>query len=429
VLQSKRRGLAALLLTALAVSLLGAESWSIGRTLGGPYARPAPSGILFRTLGTAADFAAGMRSGVKIDEPAALVLDPTDGLQSGADTTGGFRTGAVAPGAYNGGTFLYGTYLSPIVSAGAGAGSAGAGAGADQIVASWCADTPEGTWLQVDARALQDGAWTKYYTMGVWASGTSTVRRHNAGPQEDADGLVDTDILKLKTVASALQLRATLFTTDPDVTPRLRRLSVVATGPSAGPSTGPSVGSSGWAWGTNLAVPERRQNDFPDGAGWCSPTSLSMLMAFWARQTGNAAWDRTVPETAAGVTDYAYGGAGNWTFNTAYAASLGFDAYVTRFGSLADVERWIEAGVPVAINIAFEQGELDGAPMPSSDGHVIVIRGFSRAGDPIANDPAARADQGEKVRIVYDRGQLERAWLGSSSGTTYVLFPPDYPTP
>jgi len=442
VLRSKRRGLAALLLTALAVSLLGAGSWSIGRTLGGPYARPAPSGILFRTLGTAADFAAGMRSGVKIDEPAALVLDPTDGLQPEADTTGGLRTGADAAGAYNGGTFLYGTYLSPIVSAGAGAGSAGAGV--DQIVASWCADTPEGTWLQVDARALQDGAWTKYYTMGVWASGTSTVRRHNAGPQEDADGLVDTDILKLKTVASALQLRATLFTTDPAVTPRLRRLSVVATGPSAGPGSTSggtsdwarggkvpvrSAGSSGWAWGASLAVPERRQNDFPDGAGWCSPTSLSMLMAFWARQTGNAAWDRTVPETAAGVTDYAYGGAGNWTFNTAYAASLGFDAYVTRFGSLAEVERWIEAGVPVAINIAFEQGELDGAPMPSSDGHVIVIRGFSRAGDPIANDPAARADQGEKVRIVYDRGQLERAWLGSSSGTTYVLFPPDYPTP
>ncbi len=423
--QPKQRGLAALLLTALVVSLLGAGSWSIGRTLGGPYPRPAPGNVLFRTLGAAADFAGGTFSGVKLDATGALVLDPTAPAPDPSAPASGEDPS------------LYGIYLSPVFET---------GLAVDQIIASWCADTPEGTWLQVDARALQGGAWTKDYTMGVWASGTSTVRRHNAGRQEDAGGLVDTDTLKLKTAASALQLRATLFTTDPDVTPRLRRLSVVATSPGIG-SDGVTGGARGdetsggsrdsrtssppyrWAWGTNLAVPERRQNDFPDGAGWCSPTSLSMLMAFWARKTGNDAWDRTVPETAAGATDYAYGGTGNWAFNTAYAASLGLDAYVTRFGSLADVERWIGAGVPVAINIAFDEGELDGAPMPSSAGHVIVIRGFSRTGDPIANDPAARADQGEKVRIVYDRGQLQKAWLGGSRGTAYVVFPPGYPTP
>jgi hypothetical protein len=183
------------------------------------------------------------------------------------------------------------------------------------------------------------------------------------------------------------------------------------------------------AWGKDLPVPERRQNDFPDGGGWCSPTSLSMLMAYWAARTGNDAWDRTVPETAAGVTDYEYGGTGNWVFNTAYAASLGLDTYVTRFDSLAGVEQCIAAGVPVAINIEFDEGELRGAPMPSSDGHIIVIRGLDRRGNPIANDPAARADQGEKVRIVYDRTQLEKAWQGRSEGTVYIVYPPGYPTP
>lgn len=345
---------------------------------------------------------------------AALILDPDSGLSTGTDTDG----------TYNGGSFLYGTYVSPVYET---------GLPVDNIVASWSADTPEGTWLQVDARALQGDTWTKYYTMGIWASGTSVVRRHNAGGQEDADGLVDTDNLELKRTASAVQLRATLFTTDASVSPRLRRLSVVATGPGSSSGKAPSgklsIPPYRRAWGTDLAVPERRQNDFPDGAGWCSPTSLSMLMAYWAGRTGNVVWDGTVPETAAGVLDYAYNGTGNWIFNTAYAASLGFDTYVTRFDSLAGVERWIAAGVPVAINIEFGPGGLTGAPMPSSDGHVIVIRGFDRRGNPIANDPAARTDQGEKVRTVYDRDQLQAAWLGRPSGTVYIVFPPGYHTP
>lgn len=416
---SRRQNLAALLLLGLFVTALAAKSWSLARIPVGPYAKPGTGCVVFRTLAGATDFASGTLDRARTDETGALILDTAGGLEAGTDSAG----------QYNGGDFLFGTYLSPAWDT---------GAAVDSVVASWSADTPDGTWLRVDARALQGGVWTRYYTVGVWASGTSVLSRRNGGPQEDENGLVDTDALTLKRSASAVQLRVTLFTADPGLTPRLRRLSVVATGPApaegaAGTArmSGDAVVSPLWmpAWGTDLAVPERRQNDFPDGGGWCSPASVSMLLAFWAGRAGNDAWDRTVPEVAAGVTDHEYGGTGNWVFNTAYAASLGLDTYVTRFVSLAGVERWIAAGVPVAINIEFGTGELDGAPMPSSDGHIIVIRGFDRKGDPITNDPAARADQREKVRIVYDREQLERAWLGRPTGTAYIILPPGYPTP
>jgi len=56
-------------------------------------------------------------------------------------------------------------------------------------------------------------------------------------------------------------------------------------------------------------------------------------------------------------------------------------AGVTDFG-YNGVERWIAAGVPVAINIEFGKGELTGAPMPSNDGHVLVIRDFDRKSNP-----------------------------------------------
>lgn len=410
----RQRGLAALALTGLLVAALAARSLAIARDFGRPFARPAPGNGMFQTLAGAADFATGTLDRVTVDASGALVLDPAAGLSTGTDTTGD----------YNGGSFFYGTYLSP---------EWNSAVAVNSVVASWSADTPDGTWLQVEARALQGDTWTKYYNMGVWASGTSTVRRHSAGEQADAGGFVDTDDLRLTRAASAVQLRVTLFTTDPSRTPRVRRLSVVATGPGSGlEEIADRTGTAQpfrRAWGVDLPVPEMRQNDFPDGAGWCSPTSVAMLTAYWANLYKKRDWRRSVPETAAGVRDYEYGGTGNWVFNTAYAASLGFDAYVTRYDSLAGIERWIAAGVPVAINIEFGPGELDGAPMPQSDGHIIVIRGFDRRGNPIANDPASRRDQGEKVRIVYNRDQLERAWQGRAEGTVYIIYPPGHRTP
>jgi len=33
------------------------------------------------------------------------------------------------------------------------------------------------------------------------------------------------------------------------------------------------------------------------------------------------------------------------------------------------------------------------------------------------------------VRVTFDRGQFERAWLASSGGITYLIAPPDVPLP
>ncbi len=279
VLKSRKHRLVSLIVWLTAV--LGWGIWSMAQMGDRPDAEPAPGNGIFRTLAGAADFATGTLDGLKVDTagtPAALVLDPAAGLGAGTDTTG----------LYNGGNYLYGTFVSPVWNT---------GVPVDSVVASWCADTPDGTWIEVDARALQGGTWTSYYVMGVWASGTATIKRHNAGNQEDASGKVEVDDLQLKRTASAVQLRALLFTTDPAATPRLRRLSVVATGPRTAPMAAERAAAKPFeaAWGVDLDVPERRQNDFPDGAGWCSPTSLSMLMAFWAGRNGNGAWDRTVP--------------------------------------------------------------------------------------------------------------------------------------
>ena len=60
-------------------------------------------------------------------------------------------------------------------------------------------------------------------------------------------------------------------------------------------------------------------------------------------------------------------------------------------------------------------------------GHLVVLAGETLRGDPIVYDPAA-ADAAE-VRRTYPRAAFERAWLGGSSGTVYLVRPPDVPLP
>jgi hypothetical protein len=148
-----------------------------------------------------------------------------------------------------------------------------------------------------------------------------------------------------------------------------------------------------------------------------------MVMAYWADRLSEPSLNQTVPTVAAAVYDPIYRGNGNWPFNTAYAAQHGLLGYVSRMSSLGQVERWIEAGLPVVASMAWDPGELRNASVPSTDGHLLVIVGFTADGNVVVNDPAADPRLGQSVRRVYDRGQFEGLWLKASAGTVYLIYP------
>lgn len=159
-----------------------------------------------------------------------------------------------------------------------------------------------------------------------------------------------------------------------------------------------------------LDVPARSQYVRPDERGWCSPTSLSMVNAYHGV-------DRSVEETARGVLDRAYNGTGNWAFNAAYSGSFGLRAVVAYLHNLDHAARLIEKNLPVIISYSWAQGELPGAPLPHSDGHLAVLCGFTASGDCAINDPAAPG-----VRVVYPRSAIEAIWQ-RNNGVAYVVAP------
>jgi len=160
-----------------------------------------------------------------------------------------------------------------------------------------------------------------------------------------------------------------------------------------------------------LDVPARPQySDLREERGWCSPASLSMIHAYHGI-------DLPLQETARAVFDRAYNGSGNWVFNAAYSGRLGFRAVVAHLRNLDHAQRLIERNLPLAISYSWGTGELPGAPLPHSDGHLAVLCGFTRGGDCAINDPAA-----PNVRVVYPRAAIERVWQ-RNDGVACVVAP------
>ncbi|MGP3910116.1 C39 family peptidase [Nonomuraea sp. 10N515B] len=316
---------------------------------------------------------------------------------------------------------------------------------ATELVASWTADLPPGSWLQVETRARNAEGLTKWYSLGRWAYGEGDIRRTSVPGQGDADAsvAVDTLVAAAGKQISAYQLRLTLYRTPgSSVTPRVRTSGAMASNVPERKTVPASPG--GGAWGTELNVPRRSQNvhegHYPewDGGGeaWCSPTSTTMVLGYWGKwpSAQDTAWvDASDPnpevDYAARYTyDHAYQGAGNWPFNTAYAGRYGLDGFVTRLRSLTELELLIKAGIPVITSQSFKKGELPGAGY-GTNGHLMAIIGFTATGDVIANDPAS--PDNDAVRHVYPRADFENVWLRSSSsgGIAYVIHPPGHALP
>ncbi len=398
--------------------------------------------IAVRHWTDAADWAAGTSDGLwpLPGQPAGVMISSPAGTADFTDPNTGQTT-----------TWEYSTWTSPYTEL---------DFAATEIVPSWNASTPHGTWISVELRATYtNGDQSPWFAMGHWAAGDTTIDRTTVEDQSDGTSSVLTDTLAVDDPGAGIlirgyELRLTLRRAPGSLsTPRAWSIGAMASHVPERFDVEPSAG--GIAWGTELDVPRRSQNihsgNYPEYGGggevWCSPTSTTMVMEYFGigPSRDDMDWiepgytDPQVAHAARMTWDYAYQGAGNWPFNTAYAASFtGLEAFVTRLHSLDDLERLIAAGIPVVTSQSFQPSELDGAGYGTA-GHLFVVVGFTEDGDVVVNDPASSSN--EAVRRVYPREQFEQVWLrtkrhladgsvaGGSGGIAYIIHPYDVPLP
>ncbi|MFF3324096.1 peptidase C39 family protein [Streptomyces sp. NPDC002889] len=328
---------------------------------------------------------------------------------------------------------------------------------ATEVIASWNAHTPAGTWLQVElSGAYSDGSGTPWFVMGRWAAGDGDIRRTSLDDQSDGRASIWTDTFAIDDTTSGLRLetyrlRLTLYRRPGTrVTPTVWRVGAMAS--DIPDRFGVPASVPGLA--RELRVPRYSQNthvgQYPEydngGEAWCSPTSSQMIIEYWGRKPSAAdlVWvnpdfaDPQVCHAARFTFDYQYEGCGNWPFNAAYAATYrDLNAVVTRLSSLTDLEGLIRAGIPAITSQSFRKEELTGAGYGTA-GHLMTAIGFTAGGDVIANDPASPSN--EAVRRVYRRAEWENIWLRtkrynasgkvvSGTGGVCYLFWPEHPSP
>ena len=173
--------------------------------------------------GTAAPAAAAAPRTAGSDDPGQAQARPIDyhcwttfrdwrcGTAQGARPVSGSRPGVVigAPAGrsdytdpHTGTTasWAYATWTSPVTQV---------GFDASELVASWNADTPAGTWIQVELQGTYNtGNQTPWYVMGRWASGDQDIRRTTVNRQGDPWSTIWTDTFSIDDVANGVMLRS-----------------------------------------------------------------------------------------------------------------------------------------------------------------------------------------------------------------------------
>lgn len=312
-----------------------------------------------------------------------------------------------------------------------------------ELIASWNAYTAAGTFVEIRVQGrTTGGVTTKWYVLARWTSGdgSADIRRTSVGGQGDRHADVSTDTLVTadRIAFTSYQVQVRLMR------PRgstarigLRSLTVMTSAIPERTSV-PTSSPTGKAVRT-LGVPtysqQLHEGHSPKygggGEAWCSPTSVAMVLDYHelgpssttTSWVGGGHTNPQVDHAARSTYDYAYDGTGNWPMNTAYATTRGADGFVTRLHSLREAEAFIAAGIPLIASVSFRSADLAGAGY-STNGHLLVVVGFTSSGDVVVNDPASHLKASNaQVRVTYRRSQFEKAWQLGSGGMVYVIAP------
>ena len=241
---------------------------------------------------------------------------------------------------------------------------------------------------------------TELYRLVSWSGPEAFADEGNTTPSP-----VNVDVLELDRPVRELWVSARFRSEDEDS--GIHRLGVTlfrSPEESKGISDKP-VGGVGKL--SPVALPVEFVSQFAEGsaddASLCCPTSAVMALRFRGVHID-------VGEFVQRAFDRRHRIHGNWSLTAAAMSSFGMKAWVQKHTSVAELHSALCCGHPVIASISFGPGELPGAPIERSNGHVLVVRGFDERGDVLVNDPAGRiAAAGQ---LSYDRSAFARAWLG-----------------
>jgi Peptidase_C39 like family len=145
----------------------------------------------------------------------------------------------------------------------------------------------------------------------------------------------------------------------------------------------------------------------------CSPTCLTMVLKYWGAHADVSSLARAVFHEHLDLY-------GVWPSAIRAAGAHGVAGYLLRVPEWTAAAWCLAHGMPLIVSVRYTAGELSGAAIEATDGHLLVLTGYE-GGTVIVNDPAAPTRR--EVERRYRLDELQRVWL-ERTGVAYVLFRP-----
>lgn len=256
--------------------------------------------------------------------------------------------------------------------------------------------------LLLETQVFRGGEWSGFYKLGL----LSAQFKRSFPPQEDTFGRVAMDELCLSVPAEAYRFR---LKSSGDVSLNgLWACGVRA--PFAYDVKSASRLPSG-SFCASVEPVSQMEQKHPDKRRICSPVSVSMALNALGYQTPLEPFLQNVFDQSAAIY-------GNWTFSAAAAGMRGAQSFVRRFSALEELQDFVTPDSFVVASVSYGKGQLDGAPMESTTGHLVLVRGWEKQKVLVA-DPAAATK--ETVLRAYDARQFADAWLLNKKGAAYIV--------
>lgn len=259
-----------------------------------------------------------------MERPHNLVLQGTETFSRGALDNAALENGCIVLDGVADGFLPYGCYTTPELAL----------PRFDRLQVSWNADVPPNTLVHAQCRVFAGGHWSGWLSFGKWAAD----RPHCSvyAENEEKTVFMQGDTVWVKNGATAVQMRISLTTNDPRVTPAVRLLAAAAHPMEWEKQKGRPINRVMYLPG--YAMPD---HDSRFGAQMDLPLTMAALM--------NRVGEDILPEELAySMRDTALGGCSNVAYAAAAAGNCGYACWQS-WMDLKDLRRQIHDGCPPAV--------------------------------------------------------------------------------
>ena len=279
----------------------------------------------------------------------------------------------------------------------------------DNCVPSWAAVTDKNATVEFQIKARVNGSWSKYiaYSSGGWGLG---LQNKSYDTSDSLVKLVTDEFMILNNKsADAIQFKLILRrTNEANESPKVSLCAFALKGTNY---SAPTYSLDDLPSYVKHDVPKLYQQVVPSiGNSICSPTSCTMLLKAKGMDFSDKDAQYEHRYIANLAKDYGNNIFGNWVYCTVTMGAFGFNAYVARFYSVAELCHHIATVGPVACSM---KGQMTSDKKDYyTGGHLITIIGYEYNNGVltlISNDPNV-----SEVECRYSESVFTATWRNIS---------------